>query len=67
MPDNKDYDYSFKGLNGLPMEYELRIGKTTVKFSMNKISFDAIPAAKFEIPKTGYREMTYEESTKPKQ
>lgn len=68
VPENKDYDYSFKGLNGLPMEYESQIGKTKVKYSISKISFEPISASKFDIPKTGYREMSYEESVKkPKQ
>lgn len=67
IPENKEYDYSFKGLNGMPMEYESQMGKLKVVYTLTRISYDPIPTSRFEIPKSGYREMTYEESVKPKQ
>jgi GLPGLI family protein len=64
VPENKDYDYQFRNLNGLPLEYELVQGKFSIKYTVNKINMNPVPASKFDIPTSGYREMTYEESKK---
>lgn len=64
IPENKDYDSQFKNLNGLPLEYELVQGKLTIKYTVSKINLNPVPASKFDIPKSGYRELTYEESKK---
>jgi GLPGLI family protein len=64
VPENKDYEYLFKNLNGLPLEYELVQGKLTIRYTVSKINLNPVPASKFDIPKSGYREMTYEESKK---
>src|ERR1044072_2348463 len=64
VPEHKDYEYLFKNLNGLPLEYELVQGKLTIKYTVSKINLNPVPASKFDIPKSGYREMTYEESKK---
>jgi GLPGLI family protein len=64
IPENKEYDYQFRSLNGLPLEYELIQGKLTIKYTVSKINMNPVPASKFDIPKTGYREMTYDESKK---
>jgi GLPGLI family protein len=64
VPENKEYDYQFKNLNGLPLEYELVQGKLTIRYTVSKINMNPVPASKFDIPKTGYRELTYEESKK---
>lgn len=64
IPENKDYDYQFRSLNGLPLEYELVQGKLTIKYTVSSINLNPVPASKFDLPKTGYREMTYEESKK---
>jgi GLPGLI family protein len=62
--ENTDYDPQFKDLPGTALEYESVVGNLKIKYTASKISFDPVPMQKFEIPKTGYREMTYEESTK---
>jgi GLPGLI family protein len=64
IPENKEYDSQFRNLNGLPLEYELVQGKLTIKYTVSKINMNPVPASKFDIPKTGYREMTYDESKK---
>lgn len=61
-PMNKDYDMQFKGLPGLALEYEASLGGLQVTFTASKINFDAVPNSRFEIPKSGYKEMTYGES-----
>lgn len=60
--ENKDYDYQFKTLPGLPLEYESSVGNLKVKYTASKISFDPVPAQKLNIPSSGYRQLTYEES-----
>jgi len=64
IPENKEYDYQFKNLNGLPLEYELTQRKLKIKYTVSKIDMNPVPASKFDIPKSGYREMTYDESKK---
>ncbi len=64
VPDTKDYDAEFKGLDGLPLEYEIQKGNVTIRYVLNSINMNPVPASKFDIPKTGYRVMTYEESKK---
>jgi GLPGLI family protein len=59
---NKDYDYQFKTLPGLAVQYEMQTGKMKFKFTLAKISYASVPATKFEIPKSGYRVLTYEET-----
>jgi GLPGLI family protein len=61
---NKDYGPQFNGLPGFPLEYEAEIGTMRVTYKADKISFDPITAALFDLPKAGYREMTYEEVKK---
>ena len=64
IPDNKDYDPEFKNLDGLPLEYELVRGSTVISYTLASINLNPVPASKFDIPKSGYREMTYDESKK---
>jgi GLPGLI family protein len=64
IPDNKDYEPQFKNLEGLPLEYELTNGNLKIKYTLSAINLNPIPESKFDIPKSGYREMTYEESKK---
>ena len=61
-PGNKDYDPQFKTLPGLPVQYEMTSGKMTFKFTLSKIAYETVPLSKFEMPKSGYRLMTYEET-----
>jgi GLPGLI family protein len=64
MPENNDYNVQFKNLEGLPLEYELNQGKLKIKYTVSKINMNPVPASKFDIPKSGYRELSYEESRK---
>lgn len=61
---NKDYGIQFKNLPGFPLEYESELGKMKVTYIADKISFDPVAAALYDVPKSGYREMTYEEVKK---
>lgn len=62
IPENKDFQYVNKSLPGLAMEYESIMGNLKVTYTVSKITFGAVPAAKFDLPKAGYRILTYEES-----
>ena len=62
VPENQNFQYSNRTLPGLALEYESSLGKNKVVFSASKISFDPVPASKFDLPKTGFRIMTYKES-----
>ncbi len=62
VPENQNFQYSNRSLPGLALEYESVIGKSKVTFTASKVSFNPVPLAKFELPKTGFRIMTYEES-----
>lgn len=64
VPENRDYDPPFKSLEGLPLEYELENGNIKIRYKVDRINFNPVPASKFDIPKSGYREMNYEESKK---
>lgn len=64
VPENKEYDYHFKNLNGLPLEYELTQKNLTIRYTVSRINMNPVPASKFDIPTSGYREMTFEESKK---
>ena len=62
VPENNEYQTANKNLPGLAMQYETSMGKLNVVYTVSKISFAPVPAAKFDLPKTGYRIMTYAES-----
>lgn len=64
VPVNKDFQYLNKNLPGLAMEYEANVGKQKVTYTVSSINFNLVPASKFDLPKSGYRVMTYEESLK---
>ncbi len=60
--ENKDFQYANRSLPGLAMEYESSVGDLKVIYTVSKISFNPVPAAKLDLPRSGYRIMTYEES-----
>jgi GLPGLI family protein len=61
---NKDYDFQFRNLPGLPVQYEMQKGRSLYKFTLSKINYENVPDSEFEIPKSGYRIMTYQEAKK---
>jgi GLPGLI family protein len=62
VPVNKDFQYLNKNLPGLAMQYEARLGNMLVTYTVSSVSFNPVPQSKFDLPKSGYRVMTYEES-----
>lgn len=61
---DKDYDSQFKNLPGLALQYEWQAGKMKFKYTLSKINFDVVSPSKFDIPKSGYRVMSYAETKK---
>ena len=66
VPETRLYDPIFRTLDGLPLEYELTRGKIRIHYRASSISFNPVPASKFDIPSSGFREMNYEESKRMK-
>jgi hypothetical protein len=64
IPENRQYEPPFRTLDGLPLEYELTSGDRTIKYRISRINLNPVPASRFDIPRSGYREMNYEESKK---
>jgi GLPGLI family protein len=60
--DNKDFQYANRNLPGLALEYETNMGNLKVVYTVSKLSFAPVPQAKFDLPKAGFRVMTYQES-----
>ena len=64
IPGNRQYEAPFRTLEGLPLEYEMTSGNVKIRYRIAKININPVPASKFDIPSSGYREMNYEESKK---
>ena len=62
LPENNDFQYANRDLPGLAMEYESTVGTLKVTYTVSKINFNPVLPAKFDLPKSGYRVLTYEES-----
>ena len=62
VPVNKDFEYMNKNLPGLAMQYEAVQGKRIVTYTVSSINFNPVLQSKFDLPISGYRVMTYEES-----
>ena len=57
IPSHREYEYQFKDLPGFALEYETESedGKIKFKYSAVKITLSPVQAAKFDLPKSGYR------------
>jgi GLPGLI family protein len=62
VPLNKDFEYLNRNLPGLVMQYEASQGKKMVTYTVSNINFNPVSQTKFDLPTSGYRLMTYEES-----
>lgn len=59
---NKSYNNAFTQLPGLPVQYEIISGNLKFTYTLIKVDQDIIPSSRFEMPKSGYRIMTYDEN-----
>lgn len=60
--DNKSFNIMGQNLPGLALQYEAAMGAMHVIYTISKLSFTPVPVARFDLPRSGYRIMTYEES-----
>jgi GLPGLI family protein len=65
-PENPDVDAQFGTLPGIALQYTYLRGAIKVTYTATSINFDPVPVQKFDVPTTGYRVMSYEESKKGK-
>jgi len=61
-PVNRDFQYANRSLPGLALQYETVMGNLKVTYTVSNISFNPVPASKFDLPKSGYRVVSYAES-----
>jgi len=61
-PVNKDFQYLNKNLPGLAMQYEASDGKMMLTYTVSSINLNPVSQSKFDVPKAGYRLLTYDES-----
>lgn len=61
-PENTNYNKQFTGLKGLPLQYEMTM-RNGLKMTLtaNNVDLSPVPASLFDIPSSGYRELTMEE------
>jgi len=65
--NNKQYNYAFPDINGLPIKFELESLGMKFVYTLKEISYDIIPDSKFSIPRSGnYRVLNYDEAKKMK-
>ena len=62
VPENRNFQYETRTLPGLAMEYEVNSKSRKVTYTVSKISFSPVQASKFDLPKSGFRVITYAES-----
>ncbi|NLR60859.1 hypothetical protein HGH93_22340 [Chitinophaga polysaccharea] len=65
IPENRQYNRRFVNLKGIPLEFEI-VTKTGAKTRViaTKVELYPIPASYFDVPKTGYKEVSQEELKK---
>lgn len=65
VPENKQYSRRFMNLKGIPLQFEI-INKNGTKMQMvaTKVDLLPIPGSYFDVPKSGYKEISKEELAK---
>jgi GLPGLI family protein len=65
VPEFRDYSARFKNLNGLPLEFRMTNSHdVTMIMTATSVNLAPQPAARFQAPTSGYREITYKELEK---
>jgi hypothetical protein len=63
---NKDYPIAFPMLTGIPFEINKNIGNSNFQYALQSINYETVPSATFDILKSGYRVLSYDEAMKIK-
>ncbi|MEY3152439.1 MAG: hypothetical protein RLZZ333_1036, partial [Bacteroidota bacterium] len=64
--DNTGIGFQFGKLPGLALEFSSVSGNKAVKYNVLSINFEPVPIQIFDLPTSGYRVMSFEESRKKK-
>lgn len=62
--ENPEVDSQFGSLPGMALQFSYTKGNTMVLYTATAINFDPVPVQKFDVPSSGYRVLSYEESKK---
>ena len=62
--ENPEVDSQFGSLPGMALQFSYTKGNTVVVYTATAINFDPVPIQKFDVPSTGYRVLSYQESKK---
>lgn len=62
--ENKDMQFETAALPGLALEYEVNTNGEKVTYTVSNISFSPVPSSRFDLPKSGFRVLTFAESQK---
>jgi hypothetical protein len=62
--ENPEVDSQFGSLPGMALQFSYTKGNMMVVYTATAINFDPVPIQKFDIPSSGYRVLSYEESKK---
>ena len=57
----KGYDYAFRSLPGLPLEYEISSGDVVVKYTASQLQLTMVGLATFEKPSAGYKVLQFKQ------
>ena len=60
-PLSPGYEYAFKDLPGVPLEYEISTGAITVRYLASTIQMTPLNASHFDLPKSGYKLLDYKQ------
>jgi hypothetical protein len=65
IPENKQFNRRFVNLKGIPLQFEI-LNKNGTKTTMiaTKVDLFAVPGSYFDVPKSGYKEISREEMSK---
>jgi len=55
IPSVTENDFEFKIVPGLVLQYETSVHNQKIQYTATQLSFDPVPAFRFEIPKSGYK------------
>ena len=62
--ENPEVDSQLGSLPGMALQFSYTKGNTMVVYTATSINFDPVPIQKFDVPNSGYRVLSYEESKK---
>ncbi|MFM1963130.1 MAG: hypothetical protein RLZZ172_1975 [Bacteroidota bacterium] len=62
LPEIKEINFPLTNINGLPLVIEMRTGEQKVIYSVQSINYDPVQVQNYDIPKNGYKVLTFKDS-----